>query len=115
MKDINNKTLLRGEMGYRPIFIEIAIRESSKHDEVKSKEAPRHNQPIARKSSLKLPSDFIESAEFGKIYGFYDVTRNFELELRAIGKLYLGASFDFPSCFELSLMAISIKIGLVRH
>ena len=68
-----------------------------------------------REIEFKVACDVIESVKFGKIYGFYDVTRNFELELRAIGTLYLGASFDFPSCFELSLMAISIKIGLVRH
>ena len=29
-------------------------------------------------------------------YVFYDVTRNFELDFRAIGWLYLGAALDFP-------------------
>jgi len=37
------------------IFIEITNRKSSKNDEEKSKAAPRHNQPIARKLSSKLP------------------------------------------------------------
>jgi len=43
------------EWGTGPIFIEIALRKSSKNDEEKSKTAPRYNQPLARKSSSKLP------------------------------------------------------------
>jgi len=35
---------------------------------------------------LKVACDIIESVEFGKIYGFYDVTSNFELDFRAIGR-----------------------------
>jgi len=66
------------------IFIEIAIRKTSKNDE-KSNAAPRYNQLIARKSSSKLPCDVIQSVEFGKIYGFYDVTNKFELDYRVIG------------------------------
>jgi len=34
---------------------------------------------------LKVACDVIEAMEFGKIYGFYDFTRNLELDLRAIG------------------------------
>jgi len=53
---------------------------------------------------------------FGNIYGFYDVTGNYELDFQAIGWLYLGAAFDFSSCFfEFFLMAISMKIGQVPH
>jgi len=42
-------------MGHLNNFIEIAIKKSSKYAEKKSKSAPRYNQPIALKSSSKLP------------------------------------------------------------
>jgi len=34
---------------------------------------------------FKVACDVIESVEFGKIYEFYDVTRNFELDFWVIG------------------------------
>jgi len=34
---------------------------------------------------LKVACDVIESMEYGKIYGFYDVTGNFELDFQTIG------------------------------
>jgi len=43
------------QRGTWPFFVEIAIRKSLKNYEEKSKAAPRYNQQIARKSSLKLP------------------------------------------------------------
>ena len=57
-EDISNMLkkgkLLKIEQSHSlPIFIEIAIWKSSKNDEEKAK--PRYDQPIARKSSSKLP------------------------------------------------------------
>ena len=61
---------------------------------------------------FEVACDVIESLHFAKIYGFCDVTSNFEVDFRAIGCLNQGATFDFSSSFfELFLMAISIKIG----
>jgi len=34
---------------------------------------------------LEVACDVIESVEFGKIYGFYEVTRKFELDFGTIG------------------------------
>jgi len=34
---------------------------------------------------FKVACDVIESANFAEFHGFYDVTRNFELDSRAIG------------------------------
>jgi len=65
---------------------------------------------------FKVAFAVIESVGFGKIYGFNDVTDNFELNFRAIGLLYLGTAFYLSSTmFEVFLMAISIKIGQVPH
>jgi len=65
---------------------------------------------------LKVMCDLIESVNIAKFHGFYDVTRNFELDFRATGWLYLGAAFDYSSSFfELFLMAIPTKIGHVPH
>ena len=55
----------------------------------------------------KIEYYVIESAEFGKIYGFYNVTDNFELDFRAIGWLYLGAALDFSSLFLSSFWWLS--------
>jgi len=41
---------------------------------------------------FKVARNVIESVEFGKIYGFYYITGNFDLNLRAIGWLYQGAA-----------------------
>jgi len=43
------------KMGYLTIFSEMVIWKSLKNNETKSKEAPLYDQPIARKSSSKLP------------------------------------------------------------
>ena len=65
---------------------------------------------------FKVACDVIESATFAEFTGFYDVTRNVELDFRAIGSLHLGAALDFSSSFfELFLMAISMKIGQVPY
>ena len=34
---------------------------------------------------LKVACGVIESVKFGRIFGFYDVTGNFELDFRAVG------------------------------
>jgi len=54
-----------------------------KNDEEKSKAAPRYsaNHP---EIEFKVAYDDRICAEFGKIYGFYDITGNFELDFRAI-------------------------------
>jgi len=56
---------------------------------------------------LKVACDVLKSVEFVKIYGIYDVSRNFELDFRVIGWLYLGAAFDFSSSF--------FELFLLRH
>jgi len=48
---------------------------------------------------VKVARDVIESVEIGEIYGFFDVTGNFEVDFRAIGWLYLGAASEFSSFF----------------
>jgi len=81
--------------GTWPIFIDIAIRKSSKNDEEKSKAAPRYYQPIARKSRSKLP--VTESVNFAEFHGFYDVKGNYELDFRAIGWLYYQKKTSSPA------------------
>ena len=68
------------------------------------------------KIKFKVACEVIESVNFVEYHGFYEVTGNFELDFQAIGRLYLGANFDFSSSFfELFLMAISIKNGQVPY
>ena len=74
----------------------------------------QHPDPISRSAGNLVQSDVIESVNFAEFLGFYDVTRNFELNFRAIGWLYLDFWLSL-STFELFLMAISIKIGQVPH
>ena len=65
---------------------------------------------------FKVAWDVIESVIFVKFHEFYDVKGNFELDFRTIGWLYHNAAWGFSSSFfELSLMAISIKIGQVPY
>ena len=52
------------------------------------KKSPK--EPLVRSADrpeieFKVACDVIESVKFGKIFGFYDVTGNFELDFRAIG------------------------------
>jgi len=82
------------------------------------KSQKQHVDTISRApgNRVKVARDVIETVEFGNIYGFYDVTGNFELDFQAIGCLYLGAASDFSLSFlEFFLRAISMKIGQVPH
>jgi len=54
---------------------------------------------------LKVACDVIESVDFAKFHGSFDVTGNFELDFREISCLYLGAALDSSlSVFELFLI-----------
>jgi len=104
------------EWGTWPIFINIAIRKSSKKWRRKGKRSTYIQSADRPEIEFNVACDIIEAVKFGKIYGFYDVTSNFELHFRAISWLYLGAAFDLSSSFfELVLMAISTKIGQVPN
>jgi len=64
---------------------------------------------------FKVTRDVIESVNFAKFHGCY-VTSNLESDFRTIGWLYHDAAWEFStSFFQLSVMAISIKIGQVPH
>jgi len=41
-----------------------------------------HNETMSLEIEFKFACDVIEPVGFGKIYGFYDVTSNFELNSR---------------------------------
>jgi len=63
--------------------MDIAIRKSSK---MTMKSPKLWMQSDDRpKIEFKVACDVIESVEFVKIYGFYDVTSDFELDFQAIG------------------------------
>jgi len=51
------------------------------------------------KIEFKAGCDVIKSVNFVKFHRFCDVTRDLELDFRAIGCLYQDAAFDFSSSF----------------
>jgi len=65
---------------------------------------------------FKVTCYVIDSAEWSNVYGFYDVTGNFGLDLREISVSHIGAAFDFSSSFsELFLIAKLMRTGQVPH
>jgi len=94
------------------MFIERAIRKSSKKWRRKVKSSTQIQSAERPDIEFKVACDVIESVEFGKIYGFYEITGNFEIDFAAIRWLYLDAAFDFSSSFFLAFSdGFSIKIG----
>jgi len=62
---------------------------------------------------FEVVCDVIESVNFDKFHGSFDVTSNFKLDFRVIGSLHKDAE-DFSSLFfEFFLVTTSIKIGQV--
>jgi len=75
-----------GEKGMFDQYSSTYPSEGTKKTTKKSPKAHLEVQSANRPEiELKVACDVKEYAEFAKIYGFYDVTRNFELDFQAIG------------------------------
>ena len=64
-----------------------------------TKKTQKQQKSSSSEIELKVVCYMIKTVAFGKIYGFCDVTGNFELDFRTISWLYLAAASDFPSPF----------------
>ena len=74
-------------MGYLTNFYRDSHQKELKKRRRKDKSSlNRYIQSADRpETECKVACNIIKSVKFGKIYGFYDVTGNFELDFQAIG------------------------------